>query len=154
MESFFSRYRNLVVLLAMLVAQIAGLAMQVRRTSAGLSSLDSDDSGSVRLIRLWANAVISPPERIIHGTKLGVGGVWSNYIDLLHVRKQNEDLQQTIGRLRMEQAALSRGHNTEILIAGFRYQLWQGWINLHRTPWNAEAGRFWLNQGKAADCSW
>ena len=33
MESFFARYRNLVVLLALLMVQIAGLAMQVRRTS-------------------------------------------------------------------------------------------------------------------------
>ena len=35
MESFFVRYRNLVVLLALLVAQILGLAMQVRRTGSG-----------------------------------------------------------------------------------------------------------------------
>ena len=35
MESFFTRYRNLVVLLAILVAQIVGLAVQVRRTSSG-----------------------------------------------------------------------------------------------------------------------
>ena len=32
MESFFVRYRNLLVLLALLVAQILGLAMQVRRS--------------------------------------------------------------------------------------------------------------------------
>ena len=106
MESFFTRYRNLVVLLAILVMQIAGLAMQVRRTSAGRGTLDSEDPGSVRLIRLWANAIISPPERLIHGTKLGVVGGWSDYIDLIHVRQQNQDLERTIGRLRMEQAAL------------------------------------------------
>jgi len=106
MDSFLSRYRNLVVLLAMLVAQIAGLAMQVRRSTAGLSTLDTDDSSGVRLIRLWANGLISPPERIIHGVKMGIGGVWSNYIGLTHVRKENQDLQQTIGRLRMEEAAL------------------------------------------------
>jgi rod shape-determining protein MreC len=106
MESFFTRYRNLVVLLAILVMQIAGLAMQVRRTSAGRGTLDTDDPGSVRLIRLWANAIISPPERLIHGTKLGIVGGWSDYIDLIHVRKQNQDLEKTIGRLRMEQAAL------------------------------------------------
>ena len=106
MESFLSRYRNLVVLLAILVGQIAWLAMQVRRTSAGAGSLDADDASSVRLIRLWANALISPPEKLIHGTKLGITGTWSNYIDLMHVRKQNKDLQETVGRLRLEQAAL------------------------------------------------
>jgi rod shape-determining protein MreC len=106
MESFLSRYRNLVVLLAILVAQIAGLAMQVRRAGNGRGTLDPDDPRGVRLIRLWANAVISPPERLIHGTKLGITGTWSNYIDLMHVRQQNKDLQQTVGRLRLEEAAL------------------------------------------------
>jgi len=106
MESFLSRYRNLVVLLAILVAQIVGLAIQVRRTGAGRGTLDPDDQSGVRLIRLWANAVISPPERIAHATKLGIVGTWSNYIDLMHVRQQNKNLQETIGRLRLEQAAL------------------------------------------------
>ena len=32
MESFFTRYRNLLVLLAILMVQIMGLAVQVRRT--------------------------------------------------------------------------------------------------------------------------
>ena len=62
MDSLFTRYRNLVVLLAFLVVQIAGLAVQVRRTSGGRSTLDTVDPRSVRLIRLWANAVVSPPE--------------------------------------------------------------------------------------------
>jgi rod shape-determining protein MreC len=106
MESFLSRYRNLVVLLAILVAQIAGLAMQVSRTSAGHNTVDPDDPKAVRLIRLWANAVISPPERMIHGTKLAVTGTWGNYFDLVHVRRQNRELQDTVDRLRLEQAAL------------------------------------------------
>ena len=32
--------------------------------------------------------------------------VWQNYIDLRHVREQNQDLQKTIDRLRLEQASL------------------------------------------------
>jgi rod shape-determining protein MreC len=106
MESFLSRYRNLVVLLAILVAQIAGLAMQVRHTSVGRNTLDADDTGGVRLIRLWANAVISPPERIVHGTKLGIVGMWSNYFDLVSVRRQNKELAETVDRLRLEEGAL------------------------------------------------
>jgi rod shape-determining protein MreC len=106
MESFFIRYRNLVVLLAFLVAQIAGLAVQVRRTTTGSATLDVNDPNSVRLIRLWANAIISPPERLIHASKLGVVGAWTNYFDLVNVRRQNQDLEKTIGRLRLEQAAL------------------------------------------------
>jgi rod shape-determining protein MreC len=106
MESFFVRYRNLLVLLAILLAQIIGLAMQVRRTSEGQGTLDPRDSSGVRLIRLWANALVSPPERLIHSTNLGVSYVWQNYFDLRHVREENRDLQKTIDRLRLEQAAL------------------------------------------------
>lgn len=106
MDTFFVRYRNLVVLLALLVAQIAGLAVQVRRSGGGRSTLDSADPGSVRLIRLWSNAVVSPPERFFHGIKIGVSGAWSNYVDLRHVREQNHDLENTVNRLRLEQAAL------------------------------------------------
>jgi rod shape-determining protein MreC len=106
MDSFFARYRNLVVLLAILMAQIAGLAVQVRRNSTGINTLDPSDPRGVRLIRLWSNAIISPPERLIHGTKIGVGSLWTNYIDLRHVRDENQDLRQTVDRLRLEQAAL------------------------------------------------
>jgi rod shape-determining protein MreC len=106
MESFFARYRNLIVLLAILLAQIIGLAMQVRRNGEGRSTLDRGDGSGVRLIRLWANAVVSPPERIIHSSSLGAGHLWQNYLDLRDVRQQNQDLEKTIDRLRLEQAAL------------------------------------------------
>jgi rod shape-determining protein MreC len=102
MESFVVRYRNLLVLLVLLVAQILGLAMQVRRAGGGRSG----DGSSVRLIRLWANAIVSPPERLLHFTGSGISGIWNNYFDLRHVRQQNADLQKTVDRLRLEQAAL------------------------------------------------
>ncbi len=106
MESLLFRYRNLLVLLALLVAQIIGLAMQVRRSETGRMTLDSADGSGVRLIRLWANALVSPPERAVETSKTGVGGFWQNYLDLRDVRQQNKDLQATIDRLRLEQAAL------------------------------------------------
>jgi rod shape-determining protein MreC len=106
MESLFVRYRNLLVLLTLLLAQIVGLAVQVHRTDSGRMSLDSRDSRSVRLVRLWANSLVSPPERLIHSIGLGIKSVWLNYFDLRHVRSQNKDLQETIDRLRLEQAAL------------------------------------------------
>ncbi|MGA7241748.1 MAG: rod shape-determining protein MreC [Terracidiphilus sp.] len=102
MESFFVRYRNLVVLLALLVAQILGLAMQVRRAGTGQAS----DGRSVSLIRFWANSVVSPPERALHSSGSGIAWLWNNYVDLRHVRQQNADLQKTVDRLRLEQAAL------------------------------------------------
>lgn len=106
MEPFVVRYRNLIVLLALLVAQIIGLATQVRRSTSGRTTYDTKDSAGVRLIRYWANAVVSPPERTVEWSKMGLGGVWTNYLDLRHVRQQNKDLQETIDRLRLEQASL------------------------------------------------
>jgi len=106
MESFFARYRNLLVLLAILLAQIVGLAVQVRRSETGRNVLDSRDGTGVRLVRLWANAFVSPPERVIQAAKLGAGGLWENYLDLRRVREQNRDMQKTIDRLRLEEASL------------------------------------------------
>jgi rod shape-determining protein MreC len=106
MESFFVRYRNLLVLLVILLAQIVGLAVQVRRVNTGRYSLDPNDGPGVRLIRLWADALVSPPERAIHNSKLGIVYLWTNYFDLRNVRKQNRDLEQTVDRLRLEQASL------------------------------------------------
>jgi rod shape-determining protein MreC len=106
MESFFVRYRNLIVLLAVLVAQIVGLAMQVRRTGGGHNSLNATDGSGVQLIRYWAESLVAPPQRFFHGSKLGIKNLWSGYIDLRDVRQQNHELQQTIDRLRLEQAEL------------------------------------------------
>ncbi len=111
MESFFARYRNPLVLLALLVVQIIGLAVQVHRTDSShagsaRASLDTRDGSGVRLIRLWANSLVSPPERLIHASGMGIAGAWQNYLDLRHVRQQNQDLQKTIDRMRLEQAAL------------------------------------------------
>jgi len=106
MESFFFRYRNVLVLLTLLVGQIVGLAVQVRRTGSGRNTLDLKDGAGVRLIRLWADAVVSPPERLIHQTKIATSAWWNQYIDLRHTQQDNQELQKTIDRLRLEQAAL------------------------------------------------
>jgi rod shape-determining protein MreC len=106
MESIFVRYRNYLVLLAILMAQIIGLAVQVRRAAPGRVSLGAHDGSGVRLIRLWANALVSPPERGVHGVRLAIVSVWENYFDLRHTRQQNAELQQTVDRLRLEEAAL------------------------------------------------
>jgi rod shape-determining protein MreC len=106
MESVFTRYRNIIVLLAILVAQILGLAVQVHRTSEGRATTDPQDVSGVRLIRFWAQSLVTPPERAFQSTKMAAIYVWQNYIDLRHVRQQNQSLQDTIDRLRLEQASL------------------------------------------------
>ena len=109
MESFFGRYRNLIVLLAALLLQVIGLAVQVRKPASavttGLANPRRDGAG-VLLIRLWAVSLVTPVERTIHGAGQGVGGLWTNYLDLRRTQQQNKDLQATIDRLRLEQAEL------------------------------------------------
>jgi rod shape-determining protein MreC len=106
MDSFVVRYRNHVVLLVVLVAQIIGLAVQVRRSDSGHSGYDMRDRAGVRLLRYWAVSLVAPPERAIHGLKLGIENLWTGYIDLRHVRQQNQDLEKTVDRMRLEQAEL------------------------------------------------
>jgi rod shape-determining protein MreC len=105
MESFFYRYRNVLVLLAVLLAQIIGLAVQVRRSVSG-SSLEAHDGASVRLLRYWAESIVAPPERLFADVKQGAFVLWQNYLDLRHVRDENQQLEHTINRLRLEQAQL------------------------------------------------
>lgn len=102
MESFFSRYRNALVLITVLLVQVIGLAVQARRPSP-----DAADSESVSLIRYWVVSVITPPERWVHAIADGIGGIWSNYVNLVHVKHQNRELQMEMDRLRLEQAGLA-----------------------------------------------
>jgi rod shape-determining protein MreC len=108
MESFFSRYRNLVVLLAALLVQVIGLAVQVRKPGPAAAGFihEQHDGRGVRLIRLWAADMVTPFERAIHDAGQRASGLWGEYIDLRHTRDQNKELQQTIDRLRLEQAML------------------------------------------------
>ncbi len=96
-----SRYKNIFFLVAVLLVQVIGLAMQIRRPNP-----NGGDGKTVRLIRYWAIGLMSPPEKVVHGTGTGVRGLWSNYLDLRHVRQQNQELKERIGRLQLEQAGL------------------------------------------------
>jgi rod shape-determining protein MreC len=102
MESFFSRYRNALVLTAVLLAQVIGLATQVRRPGQSAS-----DRGGVLLIRAWTTALVGFPEGLLHATGHGVRGLWMNYVDLIHVRQQNKSLQAQLDSLRLEEASLA-----------------------------------------------
>ena len=116
MESFFTRYKNVLVLVAILLAQTIGLAVQVRRPVES----GAPDSNKVTLIRYWAVSIVTPLERFFHGIGSSVRGGWANYIDLRHTRQQNHDLQEQIARLRLEQAEFAedamQGHRLQALL--------------------------------------
>ncbi len=93
--NLFSRHKNTVVLATLLLAQLLALAVQVKRQTA---------EGPVRLIRLVAVTTIAPFERLMIYTGQGVRGVWTNYIDLRSVRRENERLKAEAGQMRLERA--------------------------------------------------
>jgi len=108
-----SRYRNLIVLLAALLIQVIGLAVQVRRPVLVAANIPGGpavhvtrDGRGVLLIRLWSASLVMPFERAIHGSSEGLNWLWNNYVDLRHTRDENKELKQTIDRLRLEQAEL------------------------------------------------
>lgn len=116
MESFFTRFKNVLVLVAILLAQTIGLAVQVRRPVEG----GAPDSRQVTLLRYWAVSIVTPFERFFHGIGYSLRHGWSNYVDLRHTRQQNHDLQEEIARLRLEQAAFAedamQGHRLQALL--------------------------------------
>jgi rod shape-determining protein MreC len=105
MESFFSRYRHGLFLIAVLLVQVVMLAVQVKRTPNGISP--TSDAPTVNLGRYWGASVFGPIERLINGTGHGIGYTWNNYIALTQTQQKNEELQAELDRMRVEQASLA-----------------------------------------------
>ena len=104
MENVISRFRNtfnLIVLAAVLVAQLIGLAVQLKRPS----------DGGTRLIRVWAIAMVTPITRGIIHTEDWFSSTWHNYVWLRGVRQENEDLKDQIADMKMQQIRLIEDAN-------------------------------------------
>jgi rod shape-determining protein MreC len=99
MESVLGRYRNLIVLVGVLFAQVLGLAVQVKRTT---------DSESTRLIRIWAVGAVTPLEKALVWVQTSSGNVWHNYFYLRGVRAENRSLKQQIERMSLERVRMSQ----------------------------------------------
>jgi rod shape-determining protein MreC len=100
MENFFTRYRNVTVLLVLLMAQVILLATQVRRPGNATGE-------SMSLVRFWVVEVFVPAEKALNSIGDGVTNLWRNYLDLRGVRAQNEVLQSQLDRLRLDQVGLA-----------------------------------------------
>ncbi len=94
MESLVHRYRNIVVLLLVICAQIALLAWQVRS--------DAD----VPMVRVWAVSAVAPVASAIESARNGTTGFFSNYFDLKNAREQSRQLKTEVDRLRIEDQLL------------------------------------------------
>jgi rod shape-determining protein MreC len=99
MENFFIRYKNPLVLMAILFVQVVALATQVKREGQHASA----NSGGTRLIRVWTVTAITPFEKAIVSTGHFFRRNWSNYVDLHNARKENRELQDEVARLKLEQ---------------------------------------------------
>jgi rod shape-determining protein MreC len=100
MESFFVRFKNPLVLIAVLLAQTILLAVQVRRPEVPGQA----DGPRVLLLRSWVVAAVTPVERLSSATGALIRGGWSDYLDLRHTRRQNQELREEIARMRLEEA--------------------------------------------------
>jgi rod shape-determining protein MreC len=98
MESVLGRYKNLIVLVCVLFAQVLGLAVQVKRTT---------DTESSRLIRIWAVNSVTPFEKVLNWMHNSTYGLWHNYFYLRGVRAENRSLKAEIERLRLNQVRLN-----------------------------------------------
>ena len=119
MDSFFARFKNPLVLVAVVLLQTIGLAVQVQRASG--PGGDPADGGTISQLRYWSTLLVTPFERVLHGGGSHVRNVWVNYLYLLHTRQQNLELQSEIARLREEQAAFAEdaaeGRRLQALLA-------------------------------------
>src|SRR5882757_5472719 len=90
MEALLSRYRNLTVLLVVVVGQLLYLAYQVKTAR------------DERLIRVWAVSAVTPMAGVVEAVRHNTIGFMEDYFILLDVRDQNRRLKAENDRLRMD----------------------------------------------------
>ena len=90
MDFFLSRYRNLTVLLIVIVAQLLLIAYQVKTNN------------NVPLIRVWAVTTVTPVETALELVRQYTWGFVEDYFVLLGVRSENEKLKRENGQIKME----------------------------------------------------
>ena len=100
MESLLNRYRNITVLLLVIMAQLVLLAVSAKN--------DQD----VRFIRIWTVTAVTPVARIIEGLRGGGTGFLHNYILLHDTNQENQRLRSELDRMKMENVFLKNELNT------------------------------------------
>src|SRR5487761_532922 len=89
-----SRNRPLVLLVAVILAQVLLLAFQIKRGQ------------DVRLIRVWSAELLTPPQRAGTFVISKIDSTWFGYIDLRHMRAENRQLATEVGLLRLKNEQL------------------------------------------------
>jgi len=92
----FSRHRNLVILTAVLFAQLGLLAYQFRRGT------------DIPLIRNGTMYVVTPVQRALRAFTDTIRGAVYGYVDLRDARQQSQDLAREVEQLQLEAQRLRR----------------------------------------------
>src|SRR3989442_13136674 len=90
MDFLLNRYRNLTVLLIVVVVQLLLLAYQVKTNK------------DVPLMRVWAVSTVTPVEQALEFVRRHTFGLAGDYVVLVRVREENEKLQREMDRLKLE----------------------------------------------------
>jgi len=107
MESFFTRFKNPLVLIVIVLLQVIALAVQLPARTAVATIGSQPDGAKITLLRRWTTAIVTPVERLLHGSGEAVRGAWANYVYLRGTREENAALKSQVARLREEQAAFA-----------------------------------------------
>ncbi|MGA8940644.1 MAG: rod shape-determining protein MreC [Acidobacteriaceae bacterium] len=117
MDSFFTRFKNPLVLIAIVLVQVIALAMQVQRpvknaevtaSARAMESLGAAPDGKhVSLLRRWTVTSMTPLEAAVHGMSERVRGGWNDYVSLRQTRQQDARLKDEVARLRVEEASFA-----------------------------------------------
>jgi rod shape-determining protein MreC len=95
-QAFVLHHRAFFVLLAVLVAQLLLLSVQITRNQ------------KVRLIQVWAVAVFDPFARALRGSYDATTGAWGSYRDLWRAQQQNRELNLQLTAARSQILQLSQ----------------------------------------------
>jgi rod shape-determining protein MreC len=90
METLFNRYRNISILVVVVLAQLVLLAYQVKANS------------DMRLVRIALAAAVSPLAQVLEGVRSSVGNFVGGYVVRVTAEAENRRLKEELGKLKLE----------------------------------------------------
>jgi rod shape-determining protein MreC len=90
METLFNRYRNISILVVVVLVQLVALAYQVK------------ENFDIRLVRIALAAAVSPLAQVIEGVRSGVKHTVGGYFVRAGVEAENRRLREELGKLKLE----------------------------------------------------
>lgn len=121
MRAVLATHRHLALLVAVLMAQLFLLAYQIKARQG---------EEQVRLIRVWAMAILGPVEEGLHRVVDGGSYLFHNYVALTDVRQENERLRAELDQARLRVRELeTRAAESDQLAALLEYKQLSPWVN-------------------------